>query len=178
VGVLLAFWCSRRRRRPTAIRYPKDEVDQEMHQHPVGTHYEILDEADNQQSRAQQCGLVAYSEPLAIQGVASSKVFADFRRTLFAPGGAVVNDAPMPSARAGSTNGDVSPPNVCARQVTMLSTITEGDRHGALGGIEIRIPSDELARLRAESSNVQILQAEIARLRASPTRGEEPPPAY
>jgi hypothetical protein len=149
-----------------------------MQQHPAGTHYEILDEADNQHSRAQHCGVVAHSEPLAIQGVASSKVFADFRRTLFAPGGAAVNDVPMPSARAGSTTSDVSPPNVHARQVSMLSTTTEGGRHGALGGIEIRIPSDELARLRAESSNVQILQAEIARLRAGPANGEEPPPAY
>jgi hypothetical protein len=29
-GVLLAFWCSRRRRRSMTIRYPKDEIDQEM----------------------------------------------------------------------------------------------------------------------------------------------------
>jgi hypothetical protein len=137
-----------------------------------------LDEAGNRHSRAQHCGVVTYSEPLAIQGVASSKVFANFRRTLFAPGDAAVNDAPMPIACAGSITGDVSPPNEHAHQVTMLSTATEGGRHGAVSGIEIRIPSDELAMLRAERSNVQILQAEIARLRASTAHSEEPPPAY
>jgi hypothetical protein len=133
----------------------------------------------DQHSRTQQRDGVAHAAPFVNQSVpASTKALAAFRRTIFAQGGTTANNA-MPSAHAWATAGDVSPPNVHAHQIAMLSTITEGGSHGALGGFELRIPSHELARLRAESSNVQSLQAEIARLRAGIAHDDsEPPPAY
>jgi hypothetical protein len=151
-----------------------------MHQHSLGANFEFLYEAADldQHPGTQQRDVVTHSAPFVNQSVpASTKALAAFRRSVFAQGGATANNA-MPSAHASAIAGDVSPPNVHAHQIAMLSTITEGGSHGALGGSEIRIPSDELARLRAESSNVQSLQAEIARLRAGAVYDEEPPPAY